>query len=487
MLNRNTSKKIAVLLLAAQLCLAGTACQSSEPGPSDDTDPADTSADSTSDVTTADPHTPLPEGDFTGETINFFLWDETTFAVEKETGDVVDDAIYKRNLAVQEAYGVEFTYNLQPGGMDFDSWFATLSASIMSNDNSIQMAGGYAYRLAANSMTGLFHNLNEISAIDFSKPWWPGNLQQAGNIGDNMYIAVGNIEPNYYNWTYAMYFSKPLADELKIPSLYDTVKAGEWTYDKFVEYIKLATHDMNGDSKMDASDRYGLSLAPYMDVDAFYNAFDIQSVEYDEDNMPSIGKLNAHHIDVQSKLRELFLRSGDVYYDINADRGNMFIEARSLFFPTTLSTAKILRSSEMDFGILPYPKWDDAQDDYYTHNAFSNTTAYAIPITADGEMMGTILEALAIRGYEDILPAYYDIALKVKGIRDEESAEMLDIIFENVTFDFTQLYSFAFGDQLSPSMLLRSTILQDMELATMWGGLEQLFKGTMDYLISSLK
>ena len=52
------------------------------------------------------------------------------------------------------------------------------------------------------------------------------------------------------------------------------------------------------------------------------------------------------------------------------------------------------------------------------------------------EMASVILEAMACESQNSVIPAYYDVMLKVKLTRDEVSASMLDLIFENRVFDY---------------------------------------------------
>lgn len=43
---------------------------------------------------------------------------------------------------------------------------------------------------------------------------------------------------------------------------------------------------------------------------------------------------------------------------------------------------------------------------------------------------------MACESRKSVIPAYYEVALKVKFTRDEESAKMLDLAFENRVFDY---------------------------------------------------
>ena len=65
----------------------------------------------------------------------------------------------------------------------------------------------------------------------------------------------------------------------------------------------------------------------------------------------------------------------------------------------------------------------------------------AVPKTAaNTEMIGAVMEAMGEYSYKYVVPAYYDITLKVKGTRDENSIEMLDITCNGRVVDFAFVY-----------------------------------------------
>ena len=52
-----------------------------------------------------------------------------------------------------------------------------------------------------------------------------------------------------------------------------------------------------------------------------------------------------------------------------------------------------------------------------------------LPVTvSDMEASGAVVDALSYYSYTDILPAYYDVTLTQKGLRNEDSIEMMNII-----------------------------------------------------------
>ncbi len=383
----------------------------------------------------------------------------------EETGDTVNDAVYRRNRAVEDLYNFKFEYTVRDGhlsGSGYNAWLSLLTSSIMADDGSIQLAGGYTYRLAMHSLDDAFLDFNEMSHVDFSNPWWPSNIQEACNVGGNLKLVIGNIEPDYYNRTFAMYFNKKLAEDLSLPNLYELVKSGDWTIDKCFELAELAGGDLNGDGKLDDdNDSFGLINANWSSVDVWTTSCDVKTVEL-EGGVPKLTGLTEHYVDLFEKLNAFIHDSGKV---TQTGGTKVFTDGRALFLTGLMSQASTLRQMDDDFGILPMPKWDSSAE-YRTHNDLGDATGYVVPSTTDAEMAGVILEAMAYLGYSDVLPEYYDRALVGKVTRDNESGEMLDIIFNNVVYSFTQFYAFAFGDQQSPMMMLRMAVLEDKPLAS---------------------
>ena len=56
-------------------------------------------------------------------------------------------------------------------------------------------------------------------------------------------------------------------------------------------------------------------------------------------------------------------------------------------------------------------------------------------------MMGAFLESMAEESYKSLVPTYYELALKTKYVSDEESGQMLDMIYRSVYIDAGVLYT----------------------------------------------
>ncbi|MBE6611835.1 MAG: hypothetical protein E7632_05040 [Ruminococcaceae bacterium] len=451
------------------------------------TDATDTT-DTTTAATETEPPLPIPEADYGGADFNIYLWDLSKLPVTEENGDILNDAVYARNRKVEDLYNVKLNYTISAGGIaEIGDWYGTMTASIMAGDNDIQLAGGYGYRLASLTLDGNFANLLDIPEIDFSAEWWPQNIQEAGNLGGNMYMAIGNIDYSYYENIFAIFFNKQLADELKIESPYELVKSGKWTLDKLIALSELGGADLDGDSKMTNADRFGYITGQHTRVDVFVAACDIPITEWNSDGIPSLGPLSEKFSDLSVKLKDFLNAKDYVWYKDDANNDTMFSNNQGLFFMQKMSAADALRDMDADFGILPAPKWDEAQEQYYTNQCIGDSTTYIIPVTADHSQSGTILEALNYFGWTDVLPVYYEKALKGKSARDNESQEMLDIIFYSVIYDFTQIYAYNFGDLKSPYMILRHVTTSPKDLASRWATFEPSMVESMNSIVASLK
>jgi len=93
------------------------------------------------------------------------------------------------------------------------------------------------------------------------------------------------------------------------------------------------------------------------------------------------------------------------------------------------------------YGVLPYPKFDENQEEYRT-TTLTSYTVFCIPTDCkDPDRTAAVLEAMASESYRSVTPAYFETALKVKYAADEETAQMFDIIRDNISFDFGYIYT----------------------------------------------
>ena len=100
-----------------------------------------------------------------------------------------------------------------------------------------------------------------------------------------------------------------------------------------------------------------------------------------------------------------------------------------------------MRGYDVDFGIIPTPKYEESQQNYSHWVDNGCNLFYAVPVSlSDPDTSAYMLEAIAAASRYYLTPAYYDVCLKGKYSRDEESSEMLDIIFNTYHLDLGDVY-----------------------------------------------
>ena len=86
-------------------------------------------------------------------------------------------------------------------------------------------------------------------------------------------------------------------------------------------------------------------------------------------------------------------------------------------------------------------KLDEKQERYYSTIGPFNSQFFCVPLILDDEeRTGAIIETLAYMGQKILTPALYEKNLKGISIRDEDSAAMLDIIFDSYIYDIGHYY-----------------------------------------------
>ena len=138
------------------------------------------------------------------------------------------------------------------------------------------------------------------------------------------------------------------------------------------------------------------------------------------------------------KLEQLYLT--DTYFQ----------DDQALFADHTFYSACLLRDMASDFGIIPFPKFDEAQERYGSVAEAGSRITTVPAVVKDTELVGAVLEMMHYLSYRDVIPAYYETTLKQKVSRDSVSAQMLDLILENIYYD---LGATMFNDAIKDGIL----------------------------------
>lgn len=385
--------------------------------------------------------------------------------VEAEDGEIINDAVFKRNTAVNEKL------NVNVKAVPVANPSADARRAITSDDGAYDVVN-IEHKATAATFTseGLTRNWYDIPVIDMPQPWWNQNAQRNLTIKGKLYMMSGAMLISEIDDTLAMVYDKKLADDNNLGSIYDLVFEGDWTLDTFGEQVLAVYNDINGDGKMKPEDDlFGYAQDPASMTYNWVFSCDLLNETVDEDGEIDFNVNTEKIQDTLVKLSDI-IGSDGVYQGLDLYAGlNYFKEDRIYVYAIILRNIELLRDMNSDFGIIPYPKYDDKQENYYNHVGAASPIM-VIPITDcdNDELLGSVLEVMAITSYQIVKPAYFDVALKEKYARDEETQHALDIILASRTYNLTYLGGYGLVNIIAPLIHSGKT-----EFASAWAKQEK--------------
>ena len=415
----------------------------------------------------------IPTTRYDGTELCFLTRDESEWSTLEifteeltDKSDNISNAVYERNDRILQAYGVTVTELKKNTGEHQGS--ITNEVSAPSGD--FQAVITNTRNSASFSSNNFLWNLNDdaVEFMDFTKPWWDQNMAEGMSINERLYFATGDLLTSDNDATFVILFNKQLVKDCQIPDLYSLVENNQWTMDKFYEFEQLAKQDANGDGKLEYNvDVCGFAYtgdAPYCIL--FGGGITMCTKDADDYPIYSLDIERAQNIAEKGKL----IFSKDFTVDMNAATTSSgetiykvgqttFGENHALFFGEVMQAVTRMRGYDVDFGILPFPMYNESQDNYYS---MMHLTASCVSIPRsvnenDLVMVNSMIEAMAYHSMDTLTTQYYEINLKTKGAKDEQSGPMIDKILSSRACDLCYYYQWggnAFGmlaDCLLPS------------------------------------
>lgn len=380
-----------------------------------------------------------------GKTFTYFGIGWEAPEKDQETGDVQSDAFYFRQREIEEAF--EITWENRLAGASESTESATveeIKQDVLAGVGAYDAAYGngmHCQNLLANDA---LYNMSSFEVLDFDRAWWPEGLIDTYGIMGETYFLNGPIVSYFYKDGSCVLFNKQVAEDYGLGDVYSVVKSGDWTWDKMFEMAACVPQNENGSGAY----RYAAPSGPsaIMSHDVPLTLFDDEGKPYYADSVP------AEIYDIASKLSTVFSDGSQTACRLDEAPGNndlpfeekygyeneneMFEDEKILFLFSTTNNAATLRTMDVQFGILPYPKGSDTQEDYVSPayiDAFRNV--FVPKSIREPEKTDVILEAMAALGYKYFKPVYYDTILKGRSVHDYDSKEMIDIIFNTKRFD----------------------------------------------------
>ena len=398
----------------------------------------------------------LPSYDFEGREITILAREQFAYEIapDESTGDSMNQLIYQRNGMVEEKYNVNLDVVLLPGAYANRIEYKERIQAVVESAGACEydIISGAQNQFCSYVTEGLFANLHGNQGIDFDNPWWFDGYVDNMTLNNKLYLTVGDIGVTLLENMNVFAFNKDLFSQNRIEYPYELVRNDQWTLENLNEITKgYACSDLNRNDLTDSGDSFVL-CGGGASLRSVPTSFDIKITSPDDMGFPEITMYNDRTLEIMENFQAMLVRNSRAYFKDVDDNGTevspvkIFSENRSLMISTLMYDVKTIRNSEVEFGIVPFPKYNAAQENYYTH-VYETLSVYTIPANAGSQFeSGLILEVLGASSYDFVTEKYFEDVISLRNSQDSDSLEMLTIARKNISFNFGAVHSAALGD-----------------------------------------
>ncbi len=408
--------------------------------------------------------------DWPGETVTIlgyngqYSYQSVQIDSTERTNEAVEDAFYERNNYIEEKYKL----NIEAVLPELDEWHINMiRTDISSNLNEYDAYCIPITYVAPLAVEGLLQDFNSVGNdyLHLDQAWWDQTLIRDVKINDRVYFLAGDALVEDDEATWAVFFNKDLfsvnaalaATLGEYSSVYDLVLDGKWTLDKMYEMIQTVNRTTAGTKSYETSrqvggDQWGMVTQSY-DFYLFMLGCEQKMVDTtgdlpvlrvtEEENIRTFdGVSNILFDKVNVGMADDYGKWNEGIYDVEKE---IFAIGNALFMPGAIANVGMptLREAEIHYGILPMPKRSELQKEYSSSITVYHCAVFSMPTTCKkAEAACYALEAMAFYGKKIVTPEYYDRTLTLKRFEDQESKDMLDLIFRNRTYDLGAIFNF---------------------------------------------
>jgi len=412
---------------------------------------------------------------FGGETINIlgyvgeFQYDSCQVSIEFATGDPVVDAFYKRNETISQL-GLNIK-RISPE--DNDDMINKFRNAVTTGTEDYQALVAPFYYCSSFITEGLLYDIKGLNNpyLHLENDWWDQNIMSDIAINDKVYFITGDALISDDESTYAMLFNKDMIadngdisyyimNETNNGDIYDLVTSGKWTLDAMYSMIQMIVNPTTNYAYDDTSENIWGMVGQGADFVMFMEGMEqkmvVKGTDADGREVPVLRIAEDSNVNAFMSLCNVFYDEGHVaitdHYAVSIyEKREVFAAGKALFMPDQMAYIgkDIIKNSDVNYGLLPMPKRDASQSDYATSVQVFHCAVISIPVTCVGQKLDATcyaLEAMAFLGNKLVKTEYYERILQRKNLMDEESAQMLDLIFENKKYDMGAVFNFNAGD-----------------------------------------
>ena len=457
-------KNLLTLLLAALMLL--TACGGTETESiADQTNPEPGETESVL------PGPQLPE--MTWDGADFIVYSrrrgEFNYVIKEQTGEVYNDAQFALTAALEEKFGIVMEEIVSTD----DDYGTAPQAEILAGDDSYQLISGHARGMFSYSTQNMAYDWYTLPYLNFENQWWDQNMLDGMSVGGKIHVLPDDLTKGALAETKCYMINKDLFAVNHVELPYEAALNGTWTFDMMREMVAVFTNDLNGDGEMNLKDdQFGYVTSWWgAPINILWTAGQRIVDTTGEGGRLEYVVNNETTVDVFDTYLAFLQEPGAVCENVDGgpDGTAAFKEGRVAITESWIDKITWSRDLEFDIGLIPYPKFYAEQDRYYT-GVDAGCSGLVVPVTiGNADMTSAVLEYWMYLQYRDVLPVYYETVCKTKAARDEETAQILDLIRDSRMYDLGY-----FHNELPLNSIGRELVANPVGFATYYARNEKL-------------
>ena len=443
-------KFLALLLVIAMMLTMLVAC-----GGKDNVDPQDTQGNKKptpkpdDDEPEFDITEILPDGlDYNNQEVVLCVRSDNKWEIglDGEDPEPLSAELYDRTTRTEERLGIAITID-EVGTWDtYNNAIADMRNSIQYQEHAWDIIVGLSWRFPQLASEGLLYNLTDFDYFDSTNIWWSQSLAKELTVNGRMFMASGDVSVDYMESAHAVFFNQTLAKamDMDYSTFYKTVSEGKWTFNELYNLSKDAYSDLDGSTTRTNGDQFGLLIQSTM-LQAFYTAAGVNMIPNDGETRPAFN-VNTNQLEsIWDGIKMLVESSATLEYStegslIGNDFRGYFRDGKALFAIMTLSSLKKYTDMTDGFGVLPMPKYNEEQTNYYSQ--LHGCELWSVPMDAnDPDLSTQVMTSMGYDSHEVVIEPHFEKLLKTRYVKDSESGYMIDTIYYNIYMNFDSIYN----------------------------------------------
>ena len=353
------------------------------------------------------------------------------------SSSVIDRAVYNRNVTIEEQFDVKFDFITVNNSTKYTQY---ITAATMSDADTYDMVSSDGRTIFKGVLNGFYMDWNQLDYVNLDAPWWSQNAREEWTtLSNRLYCMNGDLSYMSVGSAGVMYFNRDVFSKAKLTTPYEFVENDTWTLETFTKSVKDADASMVGDgSGSPETDTFGYGTEAWRGpIQAVFSA-GVSTLVKGGDGKYTIGVKSNRVSDAMAAYDSLINSSETYYAGIGVGPARQyFINGAYAYFDDIIKCAVTFNNSGLNFGIVPWPKYDTDTENYKSLVGSGTNTFAVLKNTSDDNRVkiSDILEALAYYGYKDVISAYFDTVISYQAVQDEHSYEMLQLVRQTLHFD----------------------------------------------------